>query len=69
MAKHEPHTFVFNESYQFTTLAELRDWLNQFKSTDLDAVWIECNDKDYINLRYITHRLSDGSEVTDAVMS
>ncbi|MBL4656239.1 MAG: hypothetical protein JKY33_10505, partial [Bacteroidia bacterium] len=54
---------TFEESYTFTNLAELRDFLNDFKTTDLSTVLPK--DSDYITLRYVKQTLSDYSEVID----
>jgi hypothetical protein len=51
------------ESFSFATLAELRDWLNQFETTDLSAV--EFDSCDWITLEWIEETLSDGSTVNN----
>ncbi len=52
------------ENYQFTTLGELRTFLNGFKETDLDAVTVEGVVKNYITLSWYDETLSDGSTVS-----
>ena len=54
------------EHFQFTDAAGLRDWLNQFKDTDLHAVYFrDTHGNDYITIHYETEVLSDGSEVNN----
>lgn len=50
------------ESYTFDTAADLRDWLNQFKTTDLDTVFFDAP-RDFIILNWLEETLSDGSKV------
>ena len=52
-----------SEVFHFSTLDELRIWLNQFKTTDLDIV--HPLNSDYITLTWIERPLGDGSLVTD----
>jgi hypothetical protein len=56
-------------TYQFHTLGELREWLNQFQSTDLGAICVETRERDYITLTWKVEALSDGSEVTTVELS
>ena len=55
---------IFRDEYQFSDLKELKDFLNQFKESDLLTY---CPDESsyYLNLNLITRKLSDGSEVTN----
>lgn len=50
------------ERYHFADLAELRDWLNAFKSTDLGTVY-PADHADHFTLDWLPQTLSDGSEV------
>ena len=52
------------DKYQFSDLADLRDFLNQFKTTDLNAVHPE--DGDYFVLDWYEETLSDGSKANNA---
>lgn len=52
------------DSYQFTDLAELRDFLNQFKESDLSTYWPD-DAHNYLHLELKNKVLSDGSEVTN----
>ena len=61
-------TARFQESYQFTNAEELRNFLNQFKATDLSVINFLTGDGDtasYLNLTHTERSLSDGSSVTD----
>ncbi|MBT8448509.1 MAG: hypothetical protein KJO69_02410 [Gammaproteobacteria bacterium] len=53
-----------NESYQFTDLKELRDFLNGFKDTDLSTIW---PDESYagVSLNLKERNLTDDSKVND----
>ncbi len=51
------------KTYQFANLGDFRDWLNQFKETDLSAV--APNDGNWISVSWIEETLSDGSTVTN----
>jgi hypothetical protein len=55
------------ETFTFSTLAELRDWLNRFKDTDLDVVYPA--DSDYITLTWQESVLSDGSTVENVTIT
>lgn len=55
------------EKFQFSNLAELRDWLNRFKSTDLETVFPYRGD--YYELVWSEKTLTDGSTVNDADIS
>lgn len=52
------------ETFHFETLADLRNWLNQFKDIDLDAVHPEGGDN--FVLGWHEETLSDGSTVNNA---
>ena len=52
-----------NETFTFETLGELRDFLNTFKTTDLDTYYF--NSSDYITLALIESPMGDGSSVTN----
>ena len=58
-----------SEHFEFTTAADLRDWLNRFTKTDLSAVYISHGDFDYLTFHYETEVLSDGSEVNNIRIS
>jgi hypothetical protein len=66
-ATHTQEHSSMNETFTFATLAELRDWLNRFKTTDLDIVYPA--DGDNITLIWIERELSDGSLVNDVTIS
>lgn len=55
------------ETYHFTNLLELRDFLNGFKSTDLSTVLPD--DADCFKLQWIEETLSDGSKVNNAIIA
>ena len=55
------------EVFQFESLKELRDWLNMFKTTDLDMVLP--SEGDYYQLTWEVEILSDGSEVENCNIS
>ena len=50
---------------QFDNAAELRDWLNQFSTTDLHGVLFRHGDLDHLEIIWETEVLSDGSEVNN----
>jgi hypothetical protein len=52
-----------SERFHFSNLADLRDWLNNFETTDLSVVLPK--DADFISLDWIESTLSDGSTVND----
>ena len=54
---------IFRDVY-FSDLKELKDFLNQFKESDLLAYYPD-KSSCYLNLKLITRKLSDGSEVTN----
>ena len=56
---------TFDETFRFFNAAELRDWLYQFKKTDLATVYISHGEADNLALIYQTRKLTDGSEVSD----
>lgn len=60
-----------DENFQFSNAAELRDWLNQFKETDLQAVCFLSGNGDSADLtiRVIESGLTDHSTVTDLAIS
>ena len=49
------------EQFHFANLAELRDFLNGFKITDLSVVLPES--ADHFHLKWMPMTLTDGSEV------
>jgi hypothetical protein len=52
--------------YQFTTAAELRDFLNSFRDTDLSTIYLRGQqDLDYITLTIMENDMGDGSKTTD----
>ena len=51
------------ERFHFDSLAGLHDWLNQFKTTDLDTV--HPDGADHIVVDWIEETLSDGSTVNN----
>jgi hypothetical protein len=55
------------EQITFSTLAELRDWLNSFPAAHLETVYPHSGD--YIVLEWLPQRMSDGSEVIDVDIS
>lgn len=56
------------QSFQFTNLGELREWLNLFHETDLDLVNIETSERDHITLTWVVETLSDGEPVRNAII-
>ena len=54
-----------SEHFEFHNAHELREFLNQFKETDLHAVYFTGTPFDYLTLHYETEVLSDGSEVNN----
>ena len=53
------------EAFQFSTLGELRDWLNLFTETDLDGVSLE-GQLGHATLYWKEETLSDGSTANNA---
>jgi hypothetical protein len=51
------------ETFHFDSLADLRDWLNQFIRTNIDRVHPQ--ESDYITLHWNEETLSDGSTVNN----
>jgi hypothetical protein len=49
------------DTFQFTDLAQLRDWLNRFHTTDLRTVFPD--DSGVIDLTWIEQDMEDGSSV------
>ena len=56
-------TIKETESFTFLTAGELRDWLNMFKNTDLDTVYIEHGEANHLTFHREMEILSDGSKV------
>ena len=57
---------TFKETFQFANAADLRDFLNQFKTTDLETVNLQkSNGDEGISILYETESLTDGSEVNN----
>ena len=54
-----------SEYFDFDDAKSLRDWLNQFKETDLSALYFV----DTLVFHYETEVLSDGSEVNNIRVS
>ena len=54
-----------SEHFEFHNAHELREFLNQFKETDLHAVYFTGTPFDYLTLHWETEVLSDGSEVNN----
>ena len=52
------------ERYTFNNLGDLRDWLNQFKATDLNVV-LPGGEADFVTMHWETETLTDGSEVNN----
>jgi hypothetical protein len=57
------------DTFHFTDLESLREWLNQFETTDLSAVNAETIDNGNVRLEWQEETLSDGSKVINAVFS
>jgi len=55
------------DNFSFTNLGELRDWLNQFKTTDLSVVFPD--DGGHIDLVWVEEKMSDGSIVNNVRIS
>jgi hypothetical protein len=53
------------ETFKFDTAASLKRFLNQFKDTDLEAVFINQDTSGFLSLSVEVSKLSDGSEITD----
>jgi hypothetical protein len=58
------HNIESTEVFTFDNLEDLRDFLNRFKSTELDEVY-PANGKDYFKVYWETEILSDGSKVNN----
>ena len=56
---------IQTEWFQFTDAAQLRDWLNRFKVTDLSAVQFKHGEFNHLTLHFETETLSDGSQVNN----
>ena len=56
------------ETFAFSNLGELRDWLNMFETTDLSTV-LPDNARGHIRLDWIEEVLSDGSIVNNVDIS
>ena len=55
-----------NETYQFTTAQELKDFLNQFTDKDLREVYLETpQELDFITVDYIEKDMGDESTVVN----
>jgi hypothetical protein len=52
------------ETFSFSNLGQLREWLNRFERTNLDNVLLD--DTDWLHLDWIEETLSDGSIVNNA---
>jgi len=58
------------ETFNFETAADLRDWLNAFKTTDLSTVYVESNSgSGYLTLAFEEETLTDGSKVNNMIVS
>tara|TARA_R110001632_G_scaffold211279_1_gene336688 strand:- start:858 stop:1235 length:378 start_codon:yes stop_codon:yes gene_type:complete len=57
------------ETLQFTTAADLRDWLNALKTTDLSTVYVESNSGSVLTLEFEEETLTDGSKVNNMIVS
>jgi len=58
------------ETFQFATAADLRDWLNAFKTTDLSTVYISPDQgSGYLTLAWEEETLTDGSKVNNIIVS
>lgn len=56
------------EQFEFSSVASLRVFLNQFKTTDLDAVYFKSpngDTLDYLSIVWEESALEDGSIVTN----
>jgi heme oxygenase len=60
------------DTYHFHDLGALRDWLDQFKLTELESVYLESRTSQHIiddasmQIEWIEETLSDGSKVNNA---
>ena len=52
------------ETFSFSDLGQLRDWLNRFKATELNTVHFD--NADYMHIDWVEEKLSDGSTVENA---
>lgn len=57
------------ENYQLQTAEELREFLNNFKKTDLNGVYVQVAGSDYINIGWEEETLSDGSVAHNIIIS
>ena len=57
------------ETFNFETAADLRDYLNAFKTTDLSTVYVESNSGSVLTLEFEEETLTDGSKVNNMIVS
>jgi hypothetical protein len=57
------------ETFNFETAADLRDYLNAFKTTDLSTVYVESNSGSVLTLAFEEETLTDGSKVNNMIVS
>ena len=57
-----------SEHFQFKTAHELREFLNGFKRTDLEAVYFINGEQDNLTIVWETEILSDSSTVKNIVI-
>lgn len=57
------------ETFNFETAADLRDYLNAFKTTDLSTVYVESNSGSVLTLAFEEEMLTDGSKVNNMIVS
>ena len=50
-----------NGYFEFSDAGELRDWLNQFKETDLSTVYLQSDRSNHLTLHWQEETLTDGS--------
>ena len=56
-------------TFNFETAADLRDYLNAFKTTDLSTVYVESNSGSVLTLAFEEEMLTDGSKVNNMIVS
>jgi len=54
-----------NRYFEFSDASELRDWLNQFKETDLSTVYLQSDRSNHLTLLWQEETLTDGSKVNN----
>ena len=56
---------IVDDYFEFSDAGELRDWLNQFKETDLSTVYLQSDRSNHLTLHWQEETLTDGSKVNN----